>query len=114
VRVDLFSAYPATDVLTVARACAGTRTMTITSYDPDTLVATGRKTIADPPGAAVTFIAITWARDGTQRSSRQSTTRSRTSQRRPAARAFTRFKRPTHHGHHNRLRLDLVTTPPRP
>ena len=61
-----FSAYPATNVLTVARACARTRTMTMTSYDPDTLVATGRKTITDPPGAAVTFIAITWARDGTQ------------------------------------------------
>ena len=57
-----FSAYPATNVLTVARACARTRT----SYDPDTLVATGRQTIADPPGAAVTFIAVSWARDGTQ------------------------------------------------
>ena len=61
-----FSAYPATNVLTVARACARTRTMTVTSYDPDTLVATGRQTIADPPGAAVTFVAIAWARDGTR------------------------------------------------
>jgi hypothetical protein len=40
--------------------------MTITSYDPDTLVATGKQTIADPPGAAVTFVAIAWARDGAQ------------------------------------------------
>jgi hypothetical protein len=61
-----FSAYPATNMLTVARACARTRTMTVTSYDPDTLVATGSQTIADPPGAAVTFVAIAWARDGTQ------------------------------------------------
>jgi len=61
-----FSAYPATNVLTVARACARTRTMTITSYDPDTLVATGTQTIADPPGAAVTFVSITWSRDGAQ------------------------------------------------
>ena len=61
-----FSAYPATNVLTVARACARTRTMTVTSYDPDTLVATDRQTIADPPGAAVTFVAIAWARDGTR------------------------------------------------
>jgi hypothetical protein len=61
-----FNAYPATNVLTVARACARTRTMTITSYDPDTLVATGKQTIADPPGAAVTFVAIAWARDGAQ------------------------------------------------
>jgi len=61
-----FSAYPATNMLTVARACARTRTMTITSYDPDTLVATGTQTIADPPGAAVTFISITWSRIGAQ------------------------------------------------
>jgi hypothetical protein len=40
--------------------------MTVTSYDPDTLVATDRQTIADPPGAAVTFVAIAWARDGTR------------------------------------------------
>jgi hypothetical protein len=59
-----FTAYPATNALTVARACP--RSMTITSYDPDTLVATDRQTIADPPGAAVTFVAIAWARDGTR------------------------------------------------
>ena len=61
-----FSAFPATNMLTVAGACARTRIMTITSYDPDTLVATGRQTIADPPGATVTFVGIAWARDGTQ------------------------------------------------
>ena len=40
--------------------------LTITSYDPDTLVATDRQTIADPHGATVTFVAISWARDGTR------------------------------------------------
>ena len=33
---------------------------------PDTLVATGTQTIADPPGAAVTFVSITWSRNGAQ------------------------------------------------
>jgi hypothetical protein len=47
VQFDLFQCVPGYDELTVARACA--RTMTIMSYDPDTLVATGRQTIADPP-----------------------------------------------------------------
>jgi hypothetical protein len=59
-----FSAYPGTNELRVARVCA--RSMTITSYDRSTLVATGTQTIADPPGAAVTFVSITWSRNGAQ------------------------------------------------
>jgi len=58
------SAYPGTNDLTVTAACG--RTITITTYDPDTLAVTRTEHIADPPGATVTFAGLSWNTDGSQ------------------------------------------------
>lgn len=59
-----FTAYPRTNDLTSTAACG--RTITITTYRPDTLAVTRTEHISDPPGAAVTFAELAWNADGSQ------------------------------------------------
>jgi hypothetical protein len=59
-----FSAHPTTNDLTITAACG--RTITITTYNPDTLAVIHTEHIADPPGATVTFAALSWNADGSQ------------------------------------------------